>query len=126
MEIEEPFKTWEENHKKSMLTFWILLIADADEPVAIPALGLKMAAFSTMTITMDTQSLYRALRRLNDQGLLAAIEVESPRGPNRKLFKTTKEGKRLLARFTNRNILPFFRSDIKRQIETYRYEPLKP
>ena len=57
------------------------------------------------TITADTRSLYRALRRLADVGLVQDVERPAERtGADRKYFSLTESGERVLNVFLERNV----------------------
>lgn len=56
------------------------------------------------------QSLYRALRRFSDMGLVTITEEESPNaGPKRKYFELTAIGRQVLGEFVRLNISPLLK-----------------
>jgi DNA-binding PadR family transcriptional regulator len=107
-----PFETvllqgWEEVHKKSQLSLWILitiyrgrgLVSDIQTDIRSHA-GLEVA----------DQSLYRSLRRLESAQLIISSTEVNPDGPDRKLYRITETGNRVLAAFIERNILSVFQT----------------
>jgi DNA-binding PadR family transcriptional regulator len=107
-----PFETvllqgWEEVHKKSQLSLWILitiyrgrgLVSDIQTDIRSHA-GLEVA----------DQSLYRSLRRLESAQLIISSAEVNPDGPDRKLYRITETGNRVLAAFIERNILSVFQT----------------
>ena len=89
---------WEEVYKKGLLSFWILLALQRR-----PAYAFEMNALiqqlSQGTISADDNSLYRALSRFEDMGLVASELQPSPSGPARRYYTLTSAGRQLLRRF---------------------------
>ena len=95
---------WEEVHKKSQLTLWLLLALKTG-PKHMAAIKAFVYDYSQQTISADDKSLYRALRRLQDGELLDASHVASGNGPDHKVYQLTEVGHRVLQSFVQRNII---------------------
>ena len=95
---------WEDVFKKSQLTLWLLL-ALKDEKKHTAAISSFIEKNTQGTITADTQSMYRALRRLSDGDVVSYIQEPSNKGPDRKIYMLTDLGGRLLQKFLVRNII---------------------
>jgi PadR family transcriptional regulator PadR len=94
---------WEETYKKGQLTFWILfsLVGKGRHMNDIKDLIHQL---TNKSLTADDQSMYRALRRLNDAELIEYTNVPSDNGPDLKMYSLTKTGNNVLQVFTERNI----------------------
>lgn len=97
---------WEEVYKRGLLTFWILLLLSERERYAYE-MRASIADFSQSTIEVDDNSIYRALRRFSEAGLVQSQTRPSESGPARRYFSLTAAGHDLLARFIERNLLVF-------------------
>jgi len=102
---------WEETYKKGLLSFWLLLLLAQRKayPYEIKAAINEM---SQNTINADENSIYRALNRLADSGIVDSELLASVTGPSRRYFYLTSLGKELLTRFITRNILVFERPEV--------------
>jgi DNA-binding PadR family transcriptional regulator len=67
---------------------------------------------SRNTINADENSIYRALNRLADSGVLDSEVIPSGTGPSRRYFFLTSLGRELLNRFITRNILVFEQPEV--------------
>jgi len=107
---------WEEVYKKGLLSFWILLALQRR-----PAYAFEMNAliqqFSQGTISADDNSLYRALSRFEDMGLVASQLCPSPSGPARRYYSLTPTGRDLLRRFIERNVLVFRAPEVEQTMD---------
>ena len=65
-----------------------------------------------------SQSLYRALRRHCDDGLVQFELVKSPNGPDKKSFRLTEMGENLLHELIDKNVSNFFIPAITKRIGT--------
>jgi DNA-binding PadR family transcriptional regulator len=74
-------------------------------------------ALSQGTITADENSLYRALRRFADTGLVQSKVHPSEIGPPRRYFSLAPAGRELLAQFIRRNIYVFHTPEIVQSIQ---------
>lgn len=98
---------WEDVYKKSQLTLWLLLALTMKDRHA-GEIERFINRATNGTITADTQSVYRALRRLADADVLGFKLVPSDSGPDKKVYHLTESGRRLLDEFLQRNIVDVF------------------
>lgn len=103
---ETYLNQWEEAYKKGLLTFWILLIL-AQRKAYPYEMSALIAQASNYTLSVDENSIYRALRRLSEMNLVQSEFASSYSGPARRYFDLTEDGLILLNLFTERNILIF-------------------
>ena len=115
-QVDDLLAQWEEIYKRGLLSFWILLLLNRREMYAYE-MGDAIAKLSKSTITADDNSIYRALRRFADTGLIASERRPSEAGPPRRYFWLTTLGEDLLARFVRRNILLFRDPQVAKAIE---------
>lgn len=94
---------WEETYKKGQLTFWILFSL-IDRGRHMNDIKDMLHRLTNKTLTADNQSMYRALRRLNDAELIEYMRVPSESGPDLKLYSLTETGENVLRAFAERNI----------------------
>ncbi len=115
-DLESLLTQWEENYKKGLLSFWLLLLLAHRKayPYEIKAAILEM---SHSTINADENSIYRALNRLADLGIVTSELQPSETGPNRRYFFLTDLGRQLLIRFIDRNILVYEQPDVAELIQ---------
>jgi PadR family transcriptional regulator PadR len=115
-DLEFLLNQWEENYKKGLLSFWLLLLLSQRKayPYEITAAIFEM---SHETMKADDNSIYRALNRLADSGIVTSELVPSETGPNRRYFFLTELGRQLLNRFIERNILVYERPDVAEMIQ---------
>ncbi len=105
-DIAELLNKWEENYKKGLLSFWILLLLY--ERSSYPyEMSTEVAKISQYTISVDDNSIYRALNRFEAVGIVSSTLQESSSGPQRRYFSLTQKGISLLKEFIQRNILVF-------------------
>lgn len=97
---------WEETFKKGLLTFWILLLLDQRRTYAYE-MKAAIAELSQNTLSADDNSIYRALKRFAESGLVKSETHPSEVGPPRRYFYLTDTGRDLLAKFIARNICIF-------------------
>lgn len=103
---------WDDVYKKGQLGVWILL-AIYESRKYTAEITEFMESASNGHFTVKEQSLYRALRRFNDMGLISVTEVQSPNsGPKRKYYELTDLGKAVLGRFVSLNIQPLLQPNI--------------
>jgi len=104
--IVELLNKWEETYKKGLLSFWILLLLY--ERSSYPyEMSAEVAKISQGTISVDDNSIYRALNRFEAVGIVKSELQQSNTGPQRKYYSLTNRGKVLLTEFTQRNIQVF-------------------
>jgi PadR family transcriptional regulator PadR len=106
MVFDDLLGRWEESYKKGLLTFWALLLLD-ERPMYALEMSEQIATASHGTIVADDNSIYRAMRRFQDMGLVSSTWEDSDAGPQRRYYELTPLGRDLLALFIRRNILLF-------------------
>jgi DNA-binding PadR family transcriptional regulator len=97
---------WEETYKKGLLSFWILLLL-YERPSYPYEMSAEVAKISQGTISVDDNSIYRALNRFEAVGIVRSELQQSNTGPQRRYYNLTHTGKTLLAQFIQRNIQVF-------------------
>jgi DNA-binding PadR family transcriptional regulator len=105
-DLQELLEAWEGNYKKGLLTFWLLLLLHDREAYAFEMSRL-VGENSQGTVTADENSIYRALNRFQDMGIVKSSWQESDVGPPRRYYRLTEKGLELLRAFIRRNILLF-------------------
>lgn len=105
-DIGELLNKWEETYKKGLLSFWILLLLY--ERSSYPyEMSAEVTKISQGTISVDDNSIYRALNRFESVGIVRSELQQSNSGPQRRYYSLTKTGESLLTEFTQRNIQVF-------------------
>lgn len=111
-QISELLSAWEETYKKGQLTLWIFLsLKDGNKYV--DEIKSFVEEQSNQTMTCESQSLYRNLRKYQHIGVVDFESGEGNKGPERKYYFLTELGKELLNKFISRNINLFFNQKIK-------------
>lgn len=104
--ISDLLTKWEETYKKGLLSFWILLLLY--ERSSYPyEMSAEVAKISQGTISVDDNSIYRALNRFESTGIVKSELQQSSTGPQRRYYSLTNMGKALLTEFIQRNIQVF-------------------
>jgi PadR family transcriptional regulator, regulatory protein PadR len=113
--IGELLNKWEETYKKGLLSFWILLLLyeRASYPYEMSA---EVAKISQSTISVDDNSIYRALNRFEVVGIVKSELQQSNSGPQRRYYSLTSKGKALLTEFIQRNIQVFETPSVSERI----------
>jgi len=106
---KELLESWEEIYKRGHLTFWVLL-ALWRQPLEYGEITERIDQLSMGTCTVTEQSLYRALRRFDDAGL---INMQSGKDKRSKQYTLTLTGRLVLQHFTQRTIQPFYSSPMQ-------------
>ena len=114
--LEDLLSTWEGNYKKGLLTCWLLLILQEREAYAFEMSNL-VADLSRETITADEKSVYRALNRFENLGIVVSRWQDSDIGPRRRYYRMTEMGEELLRMFIQRNIVLFQTKAISNRIQ---------
>jgi DNA-binding PadR family transcriptional regulator len=70
-------------------------------------MSAEVAKISQGTISVDDNSIYRALNRFESVGIVKSELQQSNSGPQRRYYSLTNRGKTLLTEFTQRNIQVF-------------------
>ena len=111
-QVSELLSAWEDTYKKGQLTLWIFLsLKDGNKYV--DEIKSFVEEQSKQTMTCESQSLYRNLRKYQHIGVVDFETGEGNKGPERKYYFLTALGKELLNQFVSRNINLFFNPKIK-------------
>jgi PadR family transcriptional regulator, regulatory protein PadR len=114
-DIDELLTKWEESYKKGLLSFWILLLLY--ERSSYPyEMSAEVAKISQGTISVDDNSIYRALNRFESVGIVKSELQQSSTGPQRRYYSLTSKGKNLLIEFIERNIQVFETPSVSERI----------
>jgi len=114
-DIHELLNKWEENYKKGLLSFWILLLLY--ERSSYPyEMSAEVAKISQGSISVDDNSIYRALNRFESVGIVRSELQQSSTGPQRRYYSLTDKGKNLLIEFIQRNIQVFETPSVSERI----------
>lgn len=116
-QLYELLSSWEETYKKGQLTFWIFLSLK-DGKKYVDEIKTFVEEQSNYTMTCESQSLYRNLRKYQHVGVVNFETGEGNKGPERKYYFLTELGQDLLCNFIKRNIKLFFNESIKNLINT--------
>ena len=116
-DIGELLNKWEESYKKGLLSFWILLLLN-ERPSYPYEMSAEVAKISQGTISVDDNSIYRALNRFESVGIVKSELQQSNTGPQRRYYSLTNKGKALLTEFIQRNIQVFETPFVSERIAT--------
>ncbi len=105
-DIGDLLTKWEETYKKGLLSFWILLLL-YERPSYPYEMSPEITKISQDTISVDDNSIYRALNRFESVGIVTSELQQSSTGPQRRYYSLTDKGKVLLTQFIQRNIQVF-------------------
>ena len=114
--LDQMLENWESVYKKGLLTFWLLLLLD-EKPSYPYEMSAEVTRLSEGMISADGNSIYRAVSRFEEMGLVASESGESKLGPPRKYYSLTEEGRGLLRIFIERNILIFQHPSVAERIQ---------
>ena len=114
--VEQLLENWESVYKKGLLTFWLLLLLD-EKPSYPYEMSASLQRISCGMMTADENSIYRAINRFEEMGLVISQLQESKVGPQRKYYRLTGTGHELLRRFSERNILIFQSPPVAERIQ---------
>lgn len=116
--IEFLLVQWEETYKKGLLSFWLLLLLSQRK--AYPyEMNEAIKELSQNSISADENSIYRALNRFAQSGIVDSTMQISETGPNRRYFYLTDMGRELLKRFITRNIQVFRHPKVANLIQQF-------
>ena len=104
--LELLLTQWEGTYKKGLLSFWLLLLL-AQRKAYPYEMKAAIEELSQNSISADENSIYRALKRLAQSGVVDSQVQPSESGPDRRYFFLTDLGQELLVRFISRNILVY-------------------
>ena len=114
-DISDLLTKWEETYKKGLLSFWILLLLY--ERSSYPyEMSAEVAKISQGTISVDDNSIYRALNRFESVDIVKSELQQSSTGPQRRYYSLTTRGKALLTVFIQRNIQVFETPSVSERI----------
>ena len=116
-DISALLNKWEETYKKGLLSFWILLLL-YERPSYPYEMSAEVAKISQGTISVDDNSIYRALNRFESTGIVKSELQQSSTGPQRRYYSLTNTGKTLLTEFIKRNIQVFETPSVSERIAT--------
>lgn len=114
-DIDELLNKWEETYKKGLLSFWILLLL-YERPSYPYEMSAEVSKISQGTISVDDNSIYRALNRFELVGIVKSELQQSNTGPQRRYYRLTHTGKALLTEFIQRNIQVFETPSVSERI----------
>ena len=116
-DITNLLTKWEETYKKGLLSFWILLLL-YERPSYPYEMSPEITKISQDTISVDDNSIYRALNRFDAVGIVKSELQQSSTGPQRRYYSLTDTGKALLTQFIQRNIQVFETPSVSERIAT--------
>jgi PadR family transcriptional regulator, regulatory protein PadR len=116
MEDETLLLKWEEAYKKGLLSFWILLLLHERSSYPFEMRPL-IEDISQGTLSADDNSIYRALNRFQEVGIVSSEIRPSSQGPDRRYYNLTEKGHWLLKSFIERNIQVFYTPVVAAQME---------
>lgn len=114
-QLSDLLSAWEETYKKGQLTLWIFLSLK-DGKKYVDEIKSFVEEQSEHTMTCESQSLYRNLRKFQHIGVVDYETGAGNKGPERKYYYLTELGQKLLDSFVERNINLFFKTRIKNLI----------
>lgn len=106
---KELLESWEEIYRRGHLTFWVLLSLWR-KPLEYSEIVTRIEELSNGTCQVTEQSLYRALRRFDDAGL---VTMQPGKDKRSKMYALTLTGRLVLQHFTQRTIQPFYTADMQ-------------
>jgi len=112
-ETEMLLDQWEQNYKKGLLSFWMML-AIAEKALYAYEMRETVETLSKGSVLADENSIYRALRRFAKNGLVKSEMRHSDIGPDRRYFELSERGEQLLGKFIQRNINVFNDKKVKK------------
>jgi len=110
--LNELLIAWEETYKKGQLTFWIFLSLKEGKKY-VDEIKTFVEEESNHSMSCESQSLYRNLRKFQHVGVVDFETREGNKGPERKYYFLTELGNSLLNAFIERNIKLFYNEKIK-------------
>ena len=116
-QFEQLLLQWEDSYKKGLLSFWMLLLLHGRTTYAYEMTAM-IADMSRGTVVADEKSIYRALKRFEENGIVQSQKQSSDIGPPRRYYRLTPLGEQLLARFIERNIRVFAQPDVAAAIDS--------
>lgn len=109
--VDQVVEAWEEEYKKGLLTFWILL-ALHDSPKHVREIKEFIETDARTNLSVDEKSVYRSVGRLRKLDLISSSEVDSSSGgPKLKVYGLTSKGSQALGQFYKNNIKRIFQTE---------------
>lgn len=99
----EIVTSWQEVTKRSQLTLWMLLSL-YESCGDMQQIKERVSGLSKGIISADDKSMYRALRRFEDIELVESRPAKSANGPDKKIFRLTARGQRVLTSYISEYI----------------------
>jgi PadR family transcriptional regulator, regulatory protein PadR len=115
--LDQLLQQWEDSYKKGLLSFWMLLLLHGRSTYAYEMTAM-IAEMSQGTVVADEKSIYRALKRFEENGIVQSWSENSDIGPPRRYYSLTPLGQQLLARFIERNVRIFEQPDVAEAIDS--------
>jgi PadR family transcriptional regulator, regulatory protein PadR len=115
--LDQLLQQWEDSYKKGLLSFWMLLLLHGRSTYAYEMTAM-IAEMSQGTVVADEKSIYRALKRFEENGIVQSWSENSDIGPPRRYYSLTRLGQQLLARFIERNVRIFEQPDVAEAIDS--------
>jgi PadR family transcriptional regulator, regulatory protein PadR len=115
--LEQLLQQWEDSYKKGLLSFWMLLLLHGRSTYAYEMTAM-IGDMSQGTVVADEKSIYRALKRFEENAIVQSRRETSDIGPPRRYYSLTPLGEQLLARFIERNIRIFDHPNVARAIDS--------
>lgn len=109
---EKLLENWEDVFRQGLLTFWVL-VAVSQKEMTVPEIRHSVLNLTDNTYKTSDQALYRLLRKHYDLEIVGIREIKGNAGPNKKLYKLSAIGQRLLLQFSNRNIILFMQPSVQ-------------
>lgn len=103
---------WEDIHKKSQLTLWVFL-ALKDGPKHMALIKTFIADTSNGNMSVDDQSMYRALRRFKEGRMVDFTLRVGKGGPDLKQYYLTSTGRTVLEAFIDRQVSMFYNEPLQ-------------
>ena len=99
-------KSWEKKHRKSFTPYMILVLLSEKEMYGYE-IRQRLEELSGNMIFQES-SIYQVLKKFTKKGLVEDFSKKSPKGPDRKYYTLTEEGKILLEKYSEQYIFPTY------------------
>ena len=107
---------WENVSKRGQLSLWLLLSLK-ESPKFSGDISTFIYKYTNGVVSVDDQSLYRALRRYKDAEMVSYKVEPGDGGGERKIYTLTATGLNVLNTYLKRNVEDlFYKDDIKQLI----------
>lgn len=105
--LNDLLEGWEDVYKKGQLTLWVLL-AVRDAPRHTKEINDFITDTTNAKFSVDSNSLYRALKRYEKAELIKHELKPGNAGPDLKVYTLTDLGSALLDQFIQRNVVSVY------------------